>query len=104
MVETSMMNIVRTFEIENPDILTQFEGYRHKIKKITSQEIDNCRVMIDNYLKVHLKDSIFKYKIYSYKFFDDVKIEVLIKPTETANIVEYHLIVGPRNLRIERIR
>lgn len=102
---TSTMRIVKLFECEKPELCQLFEGYKYVLKqKITQDAIDNCYYVVDRYIKEHLLDSLFKYKLYSYKFFDAVKVEILLKPTETATVMEYHLVVAWDKITLERVR
>lgn len=102
---TSTMKIVKLFECEHPELVQMFENYQHVLRqRQTQEEVENCRYVVDRYIKDYLLDSLFKYKLYSYKFFDAIKVEILLKPTETATVMEYHLLVGPDKTTLERVR
>lgn len=102
---TATMKIVRLFDTENPKLVEMFtEEYRQKIKEIDSKIVDMIKTQVEFYIKENLADCLISYKLYAYKLIKSVVVEILLKPIETASIMEYHLHVSHDESKLVRIR
>lgn len=103
---TAIMKIVKLLECDKPVLVDQFTSEYRKalLKNVSSKEIESCKILVERYIDKYLSPYIIMHKIYSYKFLESIIVEFLLKPVETANIMEYHLYIEKDNCKLERIR
>ena len=103
---TAVMKIVKLLEGDKPVLVNQFTSEYRKalLKNVSSKEVESCKILVEEYIKKYLAPYIIMHKIYSYKFLESIIVEFLLKPVETANIMEYHLNIGKDDCTLERIR
>lgn len=102
---TSLGNLVKKLDIENPEILNLFtEDYtKLLLSDIKNESLKAVKILIENYL-LSLDKDILNKKVFVYKYLEDIKAEILINPVNTSIIVEYDLILSIKGNSFYRVK